>query len=140
LGSIDADEDTTWESNPFPLMVKHPPRVTVSNTKIPPDLFEGRERFRMGPTATKVVAMARKDRMIIGVDTRGSNHHDTVIQNGMDNHERDMEPPPKGLGSYPRHTRKDPGLMQNSRKSGGNERFLPHETPPSDHQTTMPNR
>ena len=47
--------------------------------------------------------------------------HDTFIQNGMDNHERDMEPTPKGLGSYPRHTRKDP-------KSGGNER-------PSDHQT-----
>jgi hypothetical protein len=28
-----------------------------------------------------------------------------------------MEPPLKGLGSYPRHTSKDPGLMQNSRKS-----------------------
>jgi hypothetical protein len=30
----DATEDTTWEPNPLPLMVKHPPRVTVSNTKI----------------------------------------------------------------------------------------------------------
>jgi len=94
----------------------------------------------MGPTATKVVAMARKDRRIIGVDARGSNHHGTVIQNGMDNHEWDKEPPPKGLGSYPRHTSKDPGLMLNSRKSGGSERFLPHETPPSGHQTTMASR
>ncbi len=31
----DTDEDTTWESNPLPLMVKHPPRVTASNTKMP---------------------------------------------------------------------------------------------------------
>ena len=30
----DANEDTTWEPDPLPLMVKHPPRVTVSNTKI----------------------------------------------------------------------------------------------------------
>ena len=30
----DSNEDTTWEPNPLPLMVKHPPRVTVSNTKI----------------------------------------------------------------------------------------------------------
>ena len=27
-------EDTTWEPNPLPLMAKHPPRVTASNTKI----------------------------------------------------------------------------------------------------------
>jgi ribonuclease HI len=33
----DADEDTTWEPNPLPLMAKHPPRVTASNTKMPPD-------------------------------------------------------------------------------------------------------
>jgi hypothetical protein len=32
----DTDEDTTWETNPLPL-IKHPPRVTSSNTKIPPD-------------------------------------------------------------------------------------------------------
>jgi hypothetical protein len=32
-----ADEDTTWEPNPLPLMAKHPPRVTVSNTKMQPD-------------------------------------------------------------------------------------------------------
>jgi hypothetical protein len=32
--STDSSEDTTWEPNPLPLMVKHPPRVTVSNTKI----------------------------------------------------------------------------------------------------------
>jgi hypothetical protein len=30
----DSNEDTTWEPNPLPLMVKHLPRVTVSNTKI----------------------------------------------------------------------------------------------------------
>jgi hypothetical protein len=30
----DSNEDTTWEPNPLPLMVKHPPRVTGSNTKI----------------------------------------------------------------------------------------------------------
>jgi hypothetical protein len=30
----DSNEDTTWESNPLPLMTKHPPRVTTSNTKI----------------------------------------------------------------------------------------------------------
>ncbi len=125
----DTDEDTTWEPNPLSLMVKHPPRVTVSNTKMSPD-WEGflgqtcprgendlgwvqlhQKSFRMGPTVTKVVAMARKDRRIIGVDTRRSNHHDTFIQNGMDNHEWDTQPPPKGLGSYPRHTSKDPGLM-----------------------------
>ncbi len=29
----DSNEDTTWEPNPLPLMTKHPPRVTVSNTK-----------------------------------------------------------------------------------------------------------
>ncbi len=33
----DADEDTTWESNPLPLMAKHPPRVTASNTKMSQD-------------------------------------------------------------------------------------------------------
>jgi hypothetical protein len=30
----DSNEDTTWEPNPLPLMTKHPPRVTASNTKI----------------------------------------------------------------------------------------------------------
>jgi hypothetical protein len=30
----DSSEDTTWEPNPLPLMVKHPPRVTTSTTKI----------------------------------------------------------------------------------------------------------
>jgi hypothetical protein len=33
----DADEDNTWEPNPLPLMVKYPPRVTASNTKMQPD-------------------------------------------------------------------------------------------------------
>jgi hypothetical protein len=32
--STDATEDTTWETNPLPLMVKHPPRVKASNMKI----------------------------------------------------------------------------------------------------------
>ena len=32
--STESSEDTTWEPNPLPLMVKHPPRITVSNTKI----------------------------------------------------------------------------------------------------------
>jgi hypothetical protein len=32
--SKDATEDTIWEPNPLPLMTNHPPRVTVSNTKI----------------------------------------------------------------------------------------------------------
>jgi hypothetical protein len=32
--STDSNEDTTWEPNPLPLMVKHPPRIIVSNTKI----------------------------------------------------------------------------------------------------------
>jgi hypothetical protein len=27
-------EDSTWEPNPLPLMVRHPPRITSSNTKI----------------------------------------------------------------------------------------------------------
>ena len=40
----DGDEDTTWEPNPLPLMVKHPPRVTVSNTNMQPD----REGFLEG--------------------------------------------------------------------------------------------
>jgi hypothetical protein len=71
----------------------------------------------MGPTGAKVLDMSRKDRRIIGGDTRGTNHHGTFIQNGMDNHEWDIEPPPKGLGSYPRHTSKDPGLMQDSDKT-----------------------
>jgi hypothetical protein len=35
--NTNATEDTTWETNPVPLMTKHPPRVTVSNTKIQPD-------------------------------------------------------------------------------------------------------
>jgi hypothetical protein len=30
----DATEDITWELDPLPLMANHPPRVTVSNTKI----------------------------------------------------------------------------------------------------------
>jgi hypothetical protein len=94
----------------------------------------------MGPIATKIVVMTRKDRGILGDNSRGPDHHGTFIQNGMDNHEWDMEPPPKGLGSYPGHTSKDPDLMHDSRKSGGSERFLSHETPPSDHETTMTNR
>ena len=32
--SSESGEDTTWEPNPLPLMVKHPPRITVSNTTI----------------------------------------------------------------------------------------------------------
>ena len=32
--NTDSSEDTTWEPNPLPLMSKHPPRVTASNTKI----------------------------------------------------------------------------------------------------------
>jgi hypothetical protein len=32
--SPESGEDTTWELNPLPLMVQHPPRITVSNTKI----------------------------------------------------------------------------------------------------------
>ena len=32
--STESSEDTTWEPNPLPLMVKHPPRITVSNTTI----------------------------------------------------------------------------------------------------------
>ena len=113
---------------------------TVGGGDPQPTLPERRERFGVGPTATKVVTMSRTNRRSIGGDTRGPNHHGTFIQNGMDNHERDMEPPPKGLGSYPRHTSQDPGLMRSSRKSGGIERFLPHETPPFGHQTTMVNR
>jgi hypothetical protein len=35
--NTDTDEDTTWDPNPLPLMVKHPPRVTTSNTKMQPD-------------------------------------------------------------------------------------------------------
>jgi hypothetical protein len=34
----DSNEDTTWEPNPLPLMVKHPPRFTTSNTKMQLDL------------------------------------------------------------------------------------------------------
>ncbi len=30
----DSNEDTIWEPNLLPLMTKHPPRVTVSDTKI----------------------------------------------------------------------------------------------------------
>jgi len=30
----DSSEETTWELNPLPLMVNHPPRITASNTKI----------------------------------------------------------------------------------------------------------
>jgi hypothetical protein len=30
----EAKEDIVWEPNTIPLMVKHPPRITVSNTKI----------------------------------------------------------------------------------------------------------
>jgi hypothetical protein len=30
----DATEDITWEPDPLPRMVNHPPRVTASNTKI----------------------------------------------------------------------------------------------------------
>ncbi len=33
----DSSEDTTWETNPLPLMPKHPPRAPVSNTKIQVD-------------------------------------------------------------------------------------------------------
>ncbi len=47
----------------------------------------------------------------------------------MDNHERDMEPPPKGLGSHPRHTSEDSDLMQIPRKPGRSERVVSHETP-----------
>ncbi len=50
--------------------------------------------------------MTRKDRRILGGDSWGTVHHGTFFQNGVDNHEWDMEPPPKSLGSYPRHTNK----------------------------------
>ncbi len=79
--SKESSEDTTWEPNPLPLMVKHPPRITVSNTKI--QLEEGI--------------------LSLGGDPRGSDHHVTYNQNGMDHHEWDMEPPSKGLGTHPRH-------------------------------------
>jgi hypothetical protein len=32
--NTEPSEDTTWEPNPLPLMTKHSPRITVSNTKI----------------------------------------------------------------------------------------------------------
>ena len=31
---VESSDDGTWEPNPPPLMVKHPPRITASNTKI----------------------------------------------------------------------------------------------------------
>ena len=31
---VESSEDGTWEPNPPPLMAKHPPRITASNTKI----------------------------------------------------------------------------------------------------------
>ncbi len=36
---IEPKEDIAWEPDPLPLMVKHPPRITTSNTKI--QLMEG---------------------------------------------------------------------------------------------------
>ncbi len=66
----DSSEDTTWEPNPLPLMVKHPPRVTTSNTKIQLDR-EGilNQTCPKGENPTKIVPMARKDRRILGGDS-----------------------------------------------------------------------
>ena len=36
---------------------------------------KGRERLGVGPIATKIVVMARKDRRILGGNSRGSDHH-----------------------------------------------------------------
>ena len=36
---IETQDHIVWESNPPPFMVSHPPRITVSNTKI--QLLEG---------------------------------------------------------------------------------------------------
>ena len=70
----DATEDITWEPDPLPLMANHPPRVTASNTKIQLD----------------------REAALNQVCLRG-------IQDGMDCDERDMEPPPKSLGSHTGH-------------------------------------
>ncbi len=40
-----------------------------------------------------------------------SDYHVTLIHNGMDHHEWDMELPPQGLGSHPGHTSQDTSLM-----------------------------
>ena len=56
------------------------------------------------PTAAKVTTLTGKDRGVLGDNPRGSDHHVTLSQNGIDHHEWDMEPPLKGLGSHPRDT------------------------------------
>ncbi len=58
--SSESSEDTTWEPNPLPLMAKHPPRITASNTKI--------------QLATKITTLAGKDRGVLGDNPRGSDH------------------------------------------------------------------
>ena len=85
----------------------------------------------MDPTATKVTSLPGKDRGVLGDNPRGSDHHDTLSQNGMDHHEWDMEPPPKGMGFHPRHASQDSGLMQISREPGRGECVYSHEAPPS---------
>ena len=102
-------EDIVWEPNPPTLMVSHPPRITASTTKI--QLLEGSlgqpcpngpKRGRqslMGPTTTKVASVARNDRRLLSDHTRGIDYAGTLIQDGLDHHKWDMEPPFMGPDS-----------------------------------------
>ena len=80
------------------------------NTEPSEDTTWEPKRFGVGTTTTKVTAMG-ENRRFLGGNSRGSDYHVTFIQNGMDHHEWDMESPPKGLGSHPRHTSQDSDLM-----------------------------
>ena len=93
-----------------------------------PSLSERREQFGVGTTPTEIITMSGEDTRFIGGNSRGPDYHDTFIQNGMDHHEWDMESPPKGLGSHPRHTSQDSVLMQIPRELGRSEPVYPRDT------------
>ena len=91
----------------------------------------------MGTTTTEITAVVLKpsiisrgvDRGLLGGDPRGSNHHGSFIQIGMDQYEWDLEPPSKGLGVHPRYTSQDSDLVQLPSALRGSERVYAHETP-----------
>ena len=55
----------------------------------------------MGPTTTKVASVGRNDRGLLSDYSRRTNYANTLIQNGMDHHKWEMEPPSRDMGPDP---------------------------------------
>jgi hypothetical protein len=56
------------KTNPLPFIVRNPPRITVSNTKIhlKEDMPKSRKRFGMGTTTAKIIVVTGEDNRFLG--------------------------------------------------------------------------